>query len=58
MKTKFQFFRRSQIERLFFTGIKKAREIKTKKETTDQEIDKMVYALYELTEEDIWIVEG
>ena len=32
---------------------KKALEIKTKIEPTDQEIDKMVYALYELTEEEI-----
>ena len=37
---------------------KKAREIKTQIETTDQEIDQMVYALYELTEEEIGIVEG
>ena len=44
---------------LFFTGIKKkARDIKTKIETTDREIDQMVYALYELTEEEIGIVEG
>jgi len=37
---------------------KKAREIKTNIETTDREIDQMVYALYELTEEEIGIVEG
>ena len=43
---------------LLFTGIKKAAEIKNKIETTDQEIDKMVYELYELTEEEIGIVEG
>ena len=42
----------------FLQESKKAAEIKTNIETTDQEIDQMVYALYELTEEEIGIVEG
>ncbi len=33
-------------------------EIKTQIEKTDQEIDRMVYELYELTGEEIKIVEG
>jgi hypothetical protein len=37
---------------------KKVREIKTNRQTTDREIDKMVYALYDLTEEEIGIVDG
>jgi hypothetical protein len=37
---------------------KKALELKAKIETTDKEIDRMVYALYGLTEEEIRIVEG
>ena len=45
-------------EEYFNQESKKARDIKTNIETTDQEIDKMVYALYELTEEEIKIVEG
>ena len=36
----------------------KALEIKKQIDTTDREIDRMVYALYELTEEEVGIVEG
>ena len=36
---------------------KKAMEIKSQIEKTDKEIDQMVYALYELTEDEIQIVE-
>lgn len=36
----------------------KALAIKPQIEQTDKEIDKMIYALYELTEEEIKIVEG
>jgi len=39
------------MEGLFFTGIKKARKIETNIENTDREIDQMVIALYEGTEE-------
>ncbi len=37
---------------------KKAMELKNEIEKTDKEIDRMVYALYELTEEEVKIVEG
>jgi type II restriction/modification system DNA methylase subunit YeeA len=36
----------------------KALEIIKQIDTTDREIDHMVYALYELTEDDVKIVEG
>ena len=45
-------------EDYFLQELKKAREIKIRIENTDWEIDKMVDALYELTEEEIGIVEG
>jgi REP element-mobilizing transposase RayT len=44
-------------ENYFLEEQKKAMEIKTKIETTDKEIDQMVYKLYELTPEEIEIVE-
>jgi len=50
--------RRGRMGGNLFTEINKATEIKTNIETTDQEIEQMVYALYELTEEEIKIVEG
>ena len=37
---------------------KKALELKAQIEKTDKEIDQMVYALYELTEDEIKIVEA
>ena len=51
-------FRSIEWEETFLQESIKATEIKTKIETTNQEIDQMGYALYELTEEDIKIVEG
>lgn len=45
-------------EGYFLQESNKALELKSKIETTDQEIDRMVYELYELTEEEIRIVEG
>jgi len=45
-------------EGYFMQESQKAMELKSKIETTDQEIDRMVYQLYELTEEEIRIVEG
>ena len=51
-------FQKKPNDRNLFQGIKKATEIKTKIGTTDQEIDKMVYALYELKNQEIGIVEG
>ena len=50
--------KRNQLEESILQESKKARDIKANIESTDQEIDKMVYALYELTEEEIGIVEG
>jgi hypothetical protein len=44
-------------ETYFIEESKKALEIKTKIETTDKEIDQMVYKLYDLTPEEIEIVE-
>ncbi len=44
-------------EKYFNQEKKKATEIKEKIDATDKEIDRMVYALYGLTEEEIRIVE-
>jgi len=43
---------------LFEENKKKALELKSHIENTDKEIDQLVYALYELTEDEIKIVEG
>ena len=43
---------------LFEENKQKALSLKAEIDKTDKEIDKMVYALYELTEEEIQIVEG
>ncbi|MFO0478894.1 MAG: Eco57I restriction-modification methylase domain-containing protein [Bacteroidota bacterium] len=45
-------------EEYFNTESKKALELKSKIDATDKEIDQMVYKLYDLTEEEIKIVEG
>lgn len=45
-------------EGYFLQESKKATEIKTKIDTTDKEIDNMVYQLYELTDDEIKIVEN
>jgi hypothetical protein len=45
-------------ENYFLEEAKKALSIKTIIETTDKEIDAMVYELYGLTEEEIKIVEN
>ncbi len=44
-------------EEYFNTESKKALELKNKIDATDKEIDQMVYKLYDLTEEEIAIVE-
>jgi len=44
-------------EEYFITESKKALELKYKIDATDKEIDQMVYKLYDLTEEEIAIVE-
>ena len=44
---------------MYFTSeAKKALELKAQIDKTDKEIDQMVYALYELTEDEIKIVEA
>ena len=43
---------------LFEENKKKALELKSQIEQTDREIDRMVYDLYGLTEEEIQIVEN
>lgn len=45
-------------ESYFIQEAQKANEIRARIETTDKEIDQMVYKLYGLTEEEIKIVEG
>lgn len=45
-------------EEYFNTESKKALEVKSKIDATDKEIDQLVYKLYDLTEEEIKIVEG
>ena len=45
-------------ENYFTSEAKKALDLKAQIEKTDKEIDQMVYALYELTEDEIKIVEG
>ena len=44
-------------EEYFNTESKKALELKSKIDATDKEIDQMVYKLYDLTDEEIKIVE-
>ena len=57
-KVKLTLGQEAEWEDYFLSESKKALEIKSKIEATDKEIDRMVYALYELTEEEIKIVEG
>jgi accessory colonization factor AcfC len=45
-------------EENFNTESNKPLELKSKIDATDKEIDQMVYKLYDLTEEEIEIVEG
>ncbi len=45
-------------EENFNTESNKTLELKSKIDSTDKEIDQMVYKLYDLTEEEIKIVEG
>jgi type I restriction-modification system DNA methylase subunit len=58
VKIKMSLSDEAEWEDYFLLESKKAQEIKSKIETTDKEIDKMVYELYGLTEEEIKIVEG
>ena len=56
-KIKLSLSEEAEWETYFTTEAKKALELKSQIEKTDREIDQMVYALYELTEDEIKIVE-
>ena len=57
-KVKLSLTEEAEWEDYFLQEAKKVLEIKAAIETTDKEIDQMVYKLYELTDEEIMIVEG
>ena len=57
-KIKLSLNEEAEWETYFTSEAKKALELKAQIEKTDKEIDQMVYALYELTEDEIKIVEG
>ena len=57
-KVKLTLAQEAEWEGYFNTEKTKALDIKKQIDDTDREIDRMVYALYELTEEEIGIVEG
>ena len=57
-KVKLTLSQKAEWEDYFLQESKKALAIKHQIDTTDKEIDQMVYALYGLTEEEIKIVEG
>lgn len=57
-KIKLSLAQEAEWEDYFTAEQAKALEIKKQIDTTDREIDRMVYALYELTEEEVKIVEG
>jgi len=57
-KVKLTLSQKAEWEDYFLQESKKALEIKHQIDTTDKEVDQMVYALYGLTEEEITIVEN
>lgn len=57
-KVKLTLAQEAEWEEYFIAEQAKVLEIKKQIDETDREIDRMVYALYELTEEEIRIVEG
>lgn len=57
-KLKLSLSQEAEWEDYFITESKKAQELKTTIDTTDKEIDTMVYELYELSDEEIAIVEN
>ena len=57
-KIKLSLSEEAEWEEYFNTESKKALELKSKIDATDREIDQMVYKLYDLTEDEIKIVEG
>ena len=58
VKIKLSLSEEAEWEEYFNAERKKALDILTEIESTDKEIDQMVYKLYELTEEEIKIVES
>jgi type II restriction/modification system DNA methylase subunit YeeA len=57
-KIKLSLAQEAEWEEYFTQEAKKALTLKQQIDTTDKEIDQMVYKLYELTDEEIKIVEG
>jgi hypothetical protein len=57
-KIKLSLSEEAEWESYFTVEAKKALDLKTQIEKTDRDIDHMVYALYDLTEDEIKIVEG
>ena len=57
-KVKLTLAQEAEWEDYFNTEKAKALQIKKQTDDTDREIDRMVYSLYELTEDEIKIVEG
>ena len=57
-KIKLSLSEEAEWESYFTTEAKKVLELKFQIEKTDKEIDQMVYELYDLTEDEIKIVEG
>lgn len=57
-KVKLSLSQKAEWEEYFNMESKKALELKNQIDDTDKEIDQMVYQLYELTDEEIKIVEG
>ena len=57
-KVKLSLSQKAEWEDYFLQESKKALELKTNIDTTDKEIDAMVYELYGLNEEEIEIVEN
>lgn len=57
-KVKLSLSDEAEWEDYFLLESKKAKELKSKIDITDNEIDQMVYKLYDLTDEEIKIVEG
>ncbi len=57
-KVKLSLSDEAEWETYFLQESKKALELKAKIETTDKEIDQMVYKLYDLTDEEIKIIEN
>ena len=57
-KIKLSLTQQDEWEEYFDTYKQEINQVQTQISQTDKEIDKMVYELYELTEEEIGIVEG